>query len=191
MALQIFDEFGNAISSVALRGKGVKEGDTPVDVNGWNLADSQGNRMGLHVLATQWGFNGSTHDRWRNNHEVTALANAARNTDVYSGDLVNYNARGIIILLDVTAVGAPAGQIDQLKVQFKAPSGVYQAFHAWGTLGINAPGVKAFQIYPGAASTSSWTGTLQALVPRTFRIGVLNANQLDSITYSVTVAFIV
>ena len=135
-------------------------------------------------------FNSSTWDRVRNNHEVTALSSAARTGDTNSTDQINYNAKGMAILLDVTAVGSPAGQIDAIRVQAKIGSS-YLTVLAFATLAIASTGVRAFLIYPGAASAGSWTAApLQGAVPRNWRIQVDHANETDSITYSVVASYI-
>ncbi|TAK33519.1 MAG: hypothetical protein EPO21_13160 [Chloroflexota bacterium] len=178
--------------AVSLYLKGTVAGDTPPEGQGWNLGNGQGNRMGVVSLATQWRYNGNSHDKVYNNYDVVALTSAARTGDAYSAELTNFNARGLILMIECTAVGAPAGNIDQLKIQFKTVSGAWQTVHAWGTIGLNAAGVKSFVIYPGAASTSSWSGSpVQSIVPRSFRIAVIHTNQADSITYSVNVGFII
>ena len=49
-------------------------------------------------------YNNNTWDRFRNNAEITLLESATRNSDTASPYQTNYNARGVVIYLNVTAV---------------------------------------------------------------------------------------
>jgi hypothetical protein len=155
------------------------------------LADGATNPTAPTIGAGELLFNGATWDRERNNHEVTVLASAARTGDTASGDQVNYNARGMALLLDVTAVGTPAGQIDAVNIQAKIGAN-YATVYSFGTLAINAVGQHAFLVYPGAATAGSWKAApAQGIVPRNWRLQVDHANETDSITYSVVACYLV
>src|SRR4051812_19377337 len=67
------------------------------------LADGAANPTTPTVGAAGLHWNGATFDRQRNNHEQTALASAARTGSANSGDLSNPNARGVKVVIDVTA----------------------------------------------------------------------------------------
>lgn len=49
-------------------------------------------------------FNGVTHDAERNNHEVTVLTSAVRTATFNTADFPTFNARTVVVILDVTAV---------------------------------------------------------------------------------------
>jgi hypothetical protein len=53
-------------------------------------------------------FNGATYDQKVNNAPITLLASAARTAETISPDQTNYNARGVMLVFDVTAV--PGGE---------------------------------------------------------------------------------
>ena len=155
------------------------------------LADGAANPTTPIAGAGKLLFNGATWDRERNNHEAIVLASAARTGDTNSADQVNYNARGMAILLDVTAVGSPAGQIDAINVQAKIGSN-YVTVYSFGTLTINAAGQHAFLVYPGAATAGSWKAApVQGIIPRNWRLQVDHANETDSITYSIVACYLV
>jgi len=155
------------------------------------LADGIANPTSPIAGAGKLLYNGATWDRERNNHEVIVLASAARTGDTNSADQVNYNARGIALLLDVTAVGSPAGQIDAINVQAKIGSN-YVTVYSFGTLTINATGQHAFLVYPGAATAGSWKmAPVQGIIPKNWRIQIDHANETDSITYSIVACYLV
>ena len=69
-------------------------------------ADALSNPTAPDVLAARMGFNGTTWDRWRNNLGITSLlASAARTATTDSAIQTNYNFRGILLLLNVSAAG--------------------------------------------------------------------------------------
>lgn len=137
-------------------------------------------------------WNGATYDRKRNNYDQVALASASRQSagEVASSDLTNYNARGIVINLDVTAMSNPLGSanISAVKVRFRGPGSAYVSQLAFGSLTIATLGSKFYLIYPGiqviAASQQS------AVLPKTIAVAVV-ADSTDSITYGVNVTWLV
>lgn len=142
----------------------------------------------MHYLNTTTGTS-LTWDRGRGIWQSTVLASAARTGDTTSATQTAYNHKGIVLFLNVSAVGAPAGQIDTLNIQAEDPgSGNWFTMYAFTALAINSTGQRAFLIYPGAASPASWTqAPIQGVIPRQWRINVDHANQTDSITYSVMI----
>ena len=151
---------------------------------------------GLSNLAVSgYGFNGTTWDRWRNNTEGTLLASAARTASTASADQTNYNARGALIHINVTA-NPGGGETLNWTLDVKDPiSGTY--FSLWNsadaTAGYTAAnGFKAFLIYPGAAETQDrsqlWATGLA--LPRAWRINMAHS-AAGSWTYSVGYSLIV
>lgn len=147
-----------------------------------------GDGAATNAILAQAGFdyNGSTLDRHRNNIEGTLLASAARTTDTNSSDQTNYNAKGVIVYLNISASG---GAIDlQLNIQAKDPvSGAYRTINV-ATGGVTATGIYLYILYPGAVDTQ---GTFDAggPLPRTWRVNVYHGNA-NSQTYSVGYALI-
>lgn len=133
------------------------------------------------------GFNGATFDYWRNNFEAIVLASAARTADTDSADQINYNAKGLALLLNVTAVSS--GQINGLLIKARVGSS-YVTIYQFTSLAISTTGQRAFLIYPGAASAGSWTAApLQGVIPRNWRLTV-DHNDANSITYDVVASYI-
>lgn len=154
-------------------------------VGGATAADAVVNAdvPGLPSRALAMGFNGTTWDRQRNNMDGTALASAARTGTANSSDLVNYNARGVQIMLNVTSAGT--GSI-QANVQGKDPvsAGYYKL--AADPTAVTTAALFVYEFYPGASTAGAGgvTARVAASLPRTFRVIVTHGNA-NSITYSV------
>lgn len=171
----------------------------PVRIAGWDgsnlwtlrcLAPADGSTFGganpvLQTYAQGYGYNESTYDRWRNNTSQTALASAARTASANSGDLTNYNGRGVNAVLDISAASGTGGL--QLLIQGKdSISSNYYQLNGTPTA-IVAVSTSAYEVYPGGGTGTVGNVTRVAgVVPRTFRIRVL-AGDSTSYTYSVSV----
>ena len=142
----------------------------------------------LLVSAINSLWNGATWDRQQNNQGITALASAARTASTNSADQLNYNAKGLIAVLDITAASGTGGL--QLVVQGKDPiSGNYAQLTVTPTA-ILAAGTYAYELHPGSstAAPGAGNGLLQVrtagALPRTYRIRVIHGDA-SSYTYSV------
>ncbi len=143
------------------------------------LADAAANPTVIGVGASGLDFNGSTWDRRRGNTDITVLASAARTASVNSADLTNYNARGLHLVIDVTAVTATPSIT--VTIQGKdALSGQYYTVLA--SAAITAVGTTVLRVYPGL--TAAANAVANDILPRTWRVSVTNADA-DSITYSI------
>ncbi len=172
---------------VSLYGKGVAAGDTALNVI--TPADGDALAAALRVASLGRAYNGATVDTLRNNTEGTALASAARTAQTDSADIINYNARGIIIFLNVTASAAGTGGLT-INLQVKDPvSGGYFTTYA-AAAAVTTTGLRAYNIYPGAAGAGNYTNTSQQQIPRTFRVRV-TVGDATSYTYSVGYALVV
>ena len=67
------------------------------------LADGTSNPTLSQIEAFPTDYNGTTWDLHRGNQEQTLLANAARTATIETASIVNYNGRGVIISLRITA----------------------------------------------------------------------------------------
>lgn len=141
-------------------------------------AGSSGSRA---LPMTNFNHNGSTYDPQMNNHELTALASAARTASVDSADLVNYNGRGIVVTIDVTAVTADPSMVVTIQGKSSLGSDYYTILASAAIVGT---GVTVLRVAPGLTTAANLVAN--DLVPRIFRISVANADS-DSITYSVSV----
>lgn len=133
----------------------------------------------------EMGFNGTTYDAWRNNLDTAALITAVGATTSQTGaDQVNYNDRGVKVVLDMTNAGT--GSVT-LTIQGKdAASGKYCTLLAGAAVVANSTNV--YEVYPGitAAANSSASLTL----PRTWRV-ITTANNANATSYTVGASVIV
>lgn len=122
------------------------------------LADAAANPTAPTSGAAGLLYNGSTWDRVRSNQEVTLLATAARVASTFAPAQTNYNAAGVLLILDVGAASGTGG----LKVGMNVGSSFYLAQHTAQTA-ITASGKYGFLFYPGSSPTVSNTaGHLRA-----------------------------
>ena len=129
-------------------------------------------------------FNGSTWDRFRTNHEATAFASAARTASSNSSDLTNYNARGVKVVIDVTAASATPSVVFTIAGKCTL-SGKYYAILA--SAAITGTGTTVLTVYPGA--TAAANVAVSDVLPRLWRVEAVHADA-DSITYSVSVNYV-
>lgn len=137
----------------------------------------------LGAYASNYGYNGSTWERQRQNTEATALTSAARTAATQSADITNHNARGILVWLNITAASGTGGLV--LRVQAKGPtSGEYVNLNA-ATAALTATGTYTYLIYPGSgAAAGDINQVTSAPLPRTWRIAIA-VGDASSYTYSV------
>lgn len=122
----------------------------------------------------------------RTNEEFTILPSASRTATATSGDFRQVNYRGLMILLDVTDVGATAGSISEVNVQAKVKDNAYVSIYTFGSLTIDQAGQHAFLIYPGAATAGGFkSAPAQGVIPQNWRLEVKLDTSGNSITYSV------
>jgi hypothetical protein len=137
-------------------------------------------------------YNGSTWDRERGNTDGTALSSAARTGTTSSADLVNYNCRGVIAWLDITA-NSGSGQLTVL-IQGKDGTGNYYNLNGAGTAVAATNAKFGIEVYPGATTAGIATSLrilerTSAALPRTWRVTVSHSSGV-SWTYSVTYSLI-
>ena len=133
-------------------------------------------------------FNGSTWDRERNNEEVTLLASAARTAQTDSTDQVNYNAKGVMIILDITVDAASVGLTPSILM--KDPVSGKDVTIWTAAAAATLVGTDIYLIYPGVlAADFNGTEAVSIALPRTWvlRIAVADA---DEATYSVGASYI-
>ncbi len=129
-------------------------------------------------------YNNSSWDRYRNNYEVTALSSSARTSSTNSADLINYNARGAIIILDITNLTL-TGTLTVNITGKDSLSGKYYPILMGAS--IATTGTTVMTIYPGASITANVSASFP--LPRIWRVEVVNGNGV-SITYSIGVNYI-
>lgn len=151
-------------------------------------ADGRGaSNNGLMVSATMSGYNNATVDAWRNNTEGTLLASAVRTASTASAIQTNYNAKGVLVVLNVTVASGTGGL--QIIIRHKdSVSGVSYGINTTPAA-INTTGTYRYLLYPGATS-SNCTQNTPAPLPRTWDVLTQHADG-SSYTYSVGYALIV
>lgn len=130
--------------------------------------------------ASSQGAGGTgTWDRLRGNFNEAVFASAVRAATVASADFTNFNGRGLIAVLDVTAV--PGVQTVSLELQGKdAVSGQYYTVLA--SAAIAAISTTVLRWYPGTAVVANLAADHP--LPRTWRARVVHSGA-GNFTYSV------
>jgi hypothetical protein len=161
-------------------------------------ADGIGNtNQFLWASAAGLDFNDTSWDRRRNNVQSTLLASAARVGTAATADQTNYNAKGVIVFINVT-VNPGGGETLTFQLQVKDPVGAgYVTVATSGAIAVfgaaaGATGLEVLDLFPGAAETAALAGwTTQALhLSRTWRVNVLHS-AASSWTYSVAASIAV
>ncbi len=115
-------------------------------------------------------YNGATFDMERNNQSFVALASL---TDTANGrtsaDFKSYNARGIVLLLDITARNG-TGSMSAIALYGKTSGGNYRAYANFQALGFNSVRVANFAIYPGVTQSGAFYAVQGVPIPPVFRI---------------------
>jgi len=162
---------------------------TPVVVTGTDIDGAEvpvtPAKGGMDVVAYNYAFNGTSFDAIRNNTEETILASAARTATVNSADFINYNAKGLHVILNISALAATPSIVP--TIQGKDPiSGEYYDILVGAA--ITTTGINILKIYPGIIATPN--ASASDILPRTYRVSVAHADS-DSITYSISGVLII
>jgi hypothetical protein len=147
------------------------------------IVDHSGNgrpQVGVGLLLNSAG----NYDRPRNNQDATLLSSAARTATTACSDQVNYNGRGVRIVLSVTVASGSGGL--QVQIQGKdSISGNYYQLNATPTAVI-ATGTYVYDLFPAAITAQGGiTQATDQFVPRTWRVNVVHGDA-SSYTYSVS-----
>lgn len=160
--------------------------DIAVQMGGSDAVTAANILLVAHAL-----YNGSTMDQQRGNLDnISIFASAARTTTQTGSDQTNYNHRGVVVVLNITAGSTPSLT---LEIDGKDPvSNTYYSVLT-ASAAAAATGTFIYQAYPGASTTVTNTGITQSsgmALPRTWRVKVVVGNA-NSITYSVGAMLIV
>lgn len=132
-------------------------------------------------------FNGVSWDRERGNTSGILLASAARTATISTDDQINYNAKGVRVTLDVTAIADSPSIVLALEIKDEA-SGRYEKVMECPA--VTAEGTHTYILYPGVGTAvDDVVVTRSYPLERTWRVTVTHANA-NSITYSVGYALI-
>jgi hypothetical protein len=137
-------------------------------------------RFGVGVQAFGHRYNGTSFDRERGNVDGTAYASAARTaTPTPMTDAVNYNGKGLWVVIDVTSVTSTPSVT--FTIQGKDPvSGKYVDLLT--SAAIATVSTVSLQIHPGLTAAANTVAN--GILPRVWRIIATHGNS-NSITYSV------
>jgi hypothetical protein len=131
-------------------------------------------------------YNGASWDRERGNAEGTLLASAARTATTSSSNQTNYNGRGVLLILNVTAASGSGGLT--LRVQGVDPvSGLSVALNT-PPAAITATGTFGYLVYPGIAGPNLSQAS-STVLPRTWFVSMTHGDA-TSYTYSLGYALI-
>ena len=169
--------YGNVFTSL-LFGNSVTDANSTGLFTGIDHAQASKLLAGVGLL-----YNDATYDRQRGNMNLSLLASASRTVTTASADQTNYNARGVHVVLDMTAVGTGSVTI---TIQGKdSVSGQYYTLLAGVAVTTNI--VNVYRVFPGSTVTANVSAN--DIVPRTWRINVV-ANNANAATYSVAASLI-
>lgn len=150
------------------------------------LADATANPtlIGTGTFGHRW--NGATWDRERANTDITVLSSAARTATGQSADQTNHNARGLHLVIDVTAVSGTSPTL-VVTIQGKdALSGKYYTVLA--SASITAVGTTVLRVGPGLTAAANTVAN--DIMPRTWRIDYTIGGTTPSFTFSVGASLI-
>lgn len=146
--------------------------------------DLAASRAGADVNSHLLGWGGTYWERWRNNIQATLLASLARNASTASADQTNYNGKGVIVVVNISAVAGD--DTFTFTIQGKDPiSSEYYGMLVSSALA--STGIYVYILYP--ATTAGATGVISAPLPRTWRVAATYAQvggAADTLTFSVS-----
>lgn len=160
--VQVYDSTNNAPAAMGAQGDALSNG-----------AD------GLYVIGRNNLFNGTSWDRHRGNNDITVLASAARTATLQSSDITNYNAKGLHLVINVTAASATPSVVFTIQGKDALSSAYYTIL---ASAAITGTGTTVLRVFPGATAAANLAAN--DILPRTWRVDATHADA-DSITYSV------
>jgi len=139
----------------------------------------------LLVAAMKMLYNGLDWDRERGNFDLTLLASATRTGTTSSADQINFNCRGVIVFLNITARTVGVAPLINFVIQYKAPDGSYLDILRHNNFDPTV-GWRTYLIYPGATDTlGKFAVTNDVPLPRIWRVRVEFVQDVTNLTFSV------
>lgn len=153
-------------------------------------ADSYANPTITHEGADGMLFNNATWDRARNNFVTTADASAARTATVAGATVTNYNARGAVITINVTAASGATPTL-VAKLQYSPDNGTTWIGYTEKpvTATISAIGRTTLVVYPGVTEVANAAVSLP--LPRTVRMHYTIGGTTPSFTFATYFCWII
>jgi len=140
--------------------------------------------------------NATTWDRSYNNHEPTLLASALRSSNTNTPVQTNYNAKGVVLFMNITARTVGASPLAALTIQAVDPIG------ASGENLLVAPNftptidTHIFICFPGvgAVITGTYGANIRSLgalpIPRSWSCLIQHQADITNLTYSLAASYI-
>lgn len=139
----------------------------------------------LGILGIPMLFNEVTFDRKRGNTAQTLFGSAARTVAIAGSVVPNYNARGIIVMMNVTAASGTGGLT--LKIEGVDLTGVMLYTILVAAAPVTAIGLYVYRVYPGLTPVAGLT--VNDVLPRMHKVSVA-VGDASSYTYSLAANFI-
>jgi hypothetical protein len=114
------------------------------------------------------------------NREITIFASAARIATENSADQLNPFARGVVLVIDVTAAADTPSVVFTVKGKSSLGTDYYTIL---ASAAITGTGQTVLRIYPGLTAANNTIAS--DILPRVWRVEAVHADA-DSITYSVS-----
>lgn len=157
-------ETANVLKTISVM-QGIDSGGDLVRPRLWNSADGQADTYALVSLLRHQLYNGATWDRARSNQEGEILASAARTASTESADQINYNARGVIVFVNVTA-NPGGGETLSPFISCRSDSGAGVSPILLSGTNITGNGGTAYMVYPGITNAGGVTNIGSIALPR-------------------------
>lgn len=166
----------------------MSDGTNDMGINPWSdvtdaLAPASMPRA-LWAIIGALEFDGTNYNRRRNNNEVTVYSSAARTATPTATDLTNYNHRGVVVVIDVTAITDTPSVTFTIEGKSTLGSDYYTIL---ASAAITGTGVTVLRVYPGLTAVANQTAN--DIIPRLWRVTPVHADA-DSITYSVSANYV-
>lgn len=133
--------------------------------------------------AVPFQYNGSTYDPEQNNVDFTILPSAARTSTAITALFTNTNARGIICVVNVTAV---SGTTPTLAFQFNAWDPINSVNQPLGAIGTNITGTSTVTLALYPATLAAGNLNVVSALPRIWYLVYVIGGTTPSFTFSVT-----
>ncbi len=168
---------GGSFGIAVALGHGFPLDETNSTLYEMDLGNGAGVLYGIGTLA----YDGSAWVYARTNLNETLLASAAQTATVTVADQINYNARGLDLIVDVTAVSGTTPTLT-VALQGKDPaSGKYYTILA--SASITAVGTTVLHVYPGLVAAAN--SAANAVLPRTWNVVATIGGTTPSFTFSI------
>lgn len=153
-------------------------------------ADALANPTVTKIDATTLLFNGTTWDRARGNFNSAIEASSAKTATGNGATQTNFNAAGIMLWGNVTAVSGTTPTLT-VRVQWSPDGGTnwvdLDTTNAQ-TASITGTGTFVLRIYPGMATAAN--ASLNSVLPRTWRLAWTIGGTTPSFTFTVQGAYV-